>query len=65
MECIAFVMIGKRADGQTEPSHSWFPPRKDNWSSIASSGGANDWRNREHAVFDRFSQGFGEPLWGK
>ena len=27
----------------------------DNWSSTASSGRANDWRNREHVVLDLFS----------
>ena len=28
---------------------------QDNWSPTASSGKANDWRNREHVVLDQFS----------
>ena len=60
---------------KSEPSHGWFPPRfpQDNWSLTASSGKANDWRNREHVVLDLFSNWhcveskgfFGEPLWGQ
>ena len=36
----------------TAGSFQRFP--QDNWSSTASSGDANDWRNREHAVFVLF-----------
>ena len=53
-QIVRFFHGGER---QIEPSHGWFPPtfHQDNWSLTASSGEANDWRNRERVVLDLFS----------
>ena len=66
------LYLGFGGERRIEPSGGWFlrSVSQNNWSLTASSGKANDWRNREHVVLDLFSNWkcvrfkgfFGEPL---
>ena len=51
------LLFFRGSERQIEPFHGWFPPtfHQDNWSLTTLLGKANDWRNREHVIFDLFS----------
>ena len=74
--------ITRAENASTGKNCTAWPQEKKRWKwsmsrhtarTTASSGEENDWRNREHAVFDlflilkrvRFKGFFHEPLWGK